>query len=223
MRKTHVTLLVGTLAFAIMLAGCGSATKKEETTNGQVKETTTVQSGESNAEQQKETADEQPDDSDTEPETRTDGSTISGNTYHDEFYGFTMTLPDGWKDGVYIQSSNGEKGHTLKFVEKSNYDSDDDFGWLLTISASEEEVDENSNNDRSMGSIVDQQGNRIFLLCTTPSDVQCDINDETLMENYRAVSVKREEAISSIVFDADRDYTATVNANGITLGTADGE
>lgn len=227
MKKRFLTvLLAGAMISAALLAGCEKDNPVDVSSNdtssvvqSQSDESTVDVSSEDTSSVVESQSDESAVESEEPEEEGTKLSTITKNTYYNKTYGFTMTFPDNWKNNMYIIESDEFTGPAISFFEKSNYDVDES-GFMFRIWTSKAEI-ESGNNTRNMGSIVDSDGNRIFIACNTPSDVQCDITSETLSSNYSNVSVNREDVIKSVVFDADREYNPPVDENGIILSTAE--
>ncbi len=199
-KKFSALLLAGAMGASMLFAGC-SGTENVPTQAGGIPpvENTTVQSAES--------------------ETRPDGSIIRGNTYHDKLFAFTMTLPKGWKDGVYIFNTQNESGNRqLDFVEKKNYDKNKALGRIFSIAESEKEA--NGEQNISLGSIVNSSGNRVYLTLIPVSDVQYDMNSKKLKDSYLKLYKLRDKAIDSIVIDAAGEYEAPKAKNSKKLKSA---
>ena len=124
---------------------------------------------------------------------RTDGSILTNTEYRD-----------------VVLNNNGPDGRTLSFVEKSNYNSDKNLGLIFKLRVTTEPIDE-SNNEKNLGYFVDENGNTLYLSLFNTSDVRANLSDETLTENYRQVFRQKDDALSNITFDEERDFHSTVN------------
>ena len=142
---------------------------------------------------------------------RTDGSILTNTEYRDTLWGMTMTFPESWQNNnIVVLNNNGPDGRTLSFVEKSNYNSDKNLGLIFKLRVTTEPIDE-SNNEKNLGYFVDENGNTLYLSLFNTSDVRANLSDETLTENYRQVFRQKDDALSNITFDEERDFHSTVN------------
>ena len=142
---------------------------------------------------------------------RTDGSILTNTEYRDTLWGMTMTFPESWQNNnIVVLNNNGSDGRTLSFVEKSNYNSDKNLGLIFKLRVTTEPIDE-SNNEKNLGYFVDENGNTLYLSLFNTSDVRANLSDETLTENYRQVFRQKDDALSNITFDEERDFHSTVN------------
>lgn len=226
-KRVLIAVLAGAIAASVLFVGCSQSNnsddskKAEETTTASVAETTAdveesteavteaVTEAETEAETEQETLEEATEaeteattsaaeETPVEEATRTDGSVLTTTEYRDAIWKLTMALPESWQDNIYVLNNNGSEGRTLTFVEKTNYDSGKEYGLLFRLYESDKEI-ETTNNDRSLGSFTDDNGNTVYISIFTPSDVQANLLEEGLAENYSNVFKHKDEAISAIV------------------------
>jgi len=144
------------------------------------------------------------------PYSRTDGSILTNTEYRDTLWGMTITFPESWQnDNIVVLNNNSSDGRTLSFVEKSNYNADKNLGLIFRLRADTKPMEE-TNNDKNLGYFIDENGNTMYLSCFTTSDVRTNLEDETLADNYRQVLSQKDDALSSITFDEERDFHSTV-------------
>ena len=208
-KRITALLLAGALAVGMVFAGCSNS--NESAKNSATGSKSFVKGTESlNPAADDETAQDE----------RVDGSTLSGNTYYDKPFGFTMTLPEGWADGVYIHSNTtSDNDRELVFLEKTSYDSDKSKGVLFTITSSTK--DPEANDKVSMGSISSQSLGKIYLKYSEPTKKNSKPKDKKLASNYTKLSKLTDKAVESITVDSNEDYTAPKADNGITLKVAE--
>ena len=93
----------------------------------------------------------------------------------------------------------------MDFVEKTNYDSDQQFGLIFRLQVVSELM-EDDNNYKNLGYFTNNNGDIVYLVAFIPSDVRANLLDETLTENYRQVFTEKDDVLDSITFNEEKGF-----------------
>lgn len=119
--------------------------------------------------------------------------------YHNYDYGFTLTLPEGWAEGVDIREVDGG----VEFYMKNAGDGDG-AGWLvgiyLTDPANWQEIADGPRGERFLG-----QSAQGVLFAVGPTDVRYDESISGEMERYNALYEQVDELLDSFQLDSIHD------------------
>ena len=119
--------------------------------------------------------------------------------YHNYNYGFTLTLPEGWAEGVDIREVDGG----VEFYMKNAGDGDG-AGWLvgiyLTDPANWQEIADGPRGERFLG-----QSAQGVLFAVGPTDVRYDESISGEMERYNALYEQVDELLDSFQLDSIHD------------------
>ena len=134
------------------------------------------------------------------PSEEAEPSEEEGFTYTSELYGFTVTMPESWRDTVEIVEEDAQVSFCSKANRHLNYgDVEYDAGVLFTVLVPEDDMKDGDGyvfpNYETIG-----QSNGADLLVVYPTDVQVNTDDEAAQEEYRTMEKDVADVVSGISF-----------------------
>lgn len=196
-------------------------TAPEVTTEAPTEALTTVGAAQSSQSSAVETPNGAPE-NDPSPKQYSGVSVVSNEFYSDETIGLGFYAPE-WVNKVYAKSEyiNGE--YYLSFYEITNYDYGVEQGWdgmglLFSVCTSDTESTGDW-IDYPAGSLL-VGGERKYLVYFKPTDVRCDTENQTRIDNYQAVYQNQRSIFSSATVLEGREYIPSTNSNHIDLSYA---
>lgn len=121
--------------------------------------------------------------------------------YHNYDYGFTLTLPEGWAEGVDIREVDGG----VEFYMKNAGDGDG-LGWLVSIYLTDP-VDWQGTADAGCpyGERFLGQSAQGVLFAAGPTDLPCDVTIPGALERYGTMYAEVDELLDSFQLDSIHD------------------
>ena len=123
-----------------------------------------------------------------------------GYTYTSAFYGFTVTMPEAWKEDCIIE----EEGARVSFYSAANRhldygDVEYDAGELFTILVPEDSMKTEDGYVYPSYEVIGQY-NGADMLVVYPTDVQFNMEDADAQQQYRDMQAQIPEILETISF-----------------------
>ena len=134
------------------------------------------------------------------PSEEAEPSEEEGFTYTSELYGFTVTMPESWRDTVEIVEEDAQVSFCSKANRHLNYgDVEYDAGVLFTVLVPEDDMKYGDGYVFPNYEIIGQI-NGADLLVVYPTDVQFNTDDQAAQEEYRTMEKDVADVVSGISF-----------------------
>ena len=134
------------------------------------------------------------------PSEEAEPSEEEGFTYTSELYGFTVTMPESWRDTVEIVEEDAQVSFCSKANRHLNYgDVEYDAGVLFTVLVPEDDMKVGDGYVFPNYEVIGQI-NGADLLVVYPTDVQFNTDDQAAQEEYRTMEKDVADVVSGISF-----------------------
>ena len=134
------------------------------------------------------------------PSEKAEPSEEEGFTYTSELYGFTVTMPESWRDTVEIVEEDAQVSFCSKANRHLNYgDVEYDAGVLFTVLVPEDDMKDGDGYVFPNYEVIGQI-NGADLLVVYPTDVQFNTDDQAAQEEYRTMEKDVADVVSGISF-----------------------
>ncbi len=134
------------------------------------------------------------------PSEEAEPSEEEGFTYTSELYGFTVTMPESWRDTVEIVEEDAQVSFCSKANRHLNYgDVEYDAGVLFTVLVPEDDMKDGDGYVFPNYEVIGQI-NGADLLVVYPTDVQFNTDDQAAQEEYRTMEQDVADVVSGISF-----------------------
>lgn len=183
--KNKVWLM--TAALLLFTAGCGKTDLTEKEINGDEQKTIESQETEKTTEKDGNASGEKK--SVTENENTESQENGESYTWED----VTLQFPKSWKDKYVV--AEDENGFTV--FQKASYEKEKGMGYLFGISKDTEWYP-----DAAGVSILGYTDDGIMYELTVPTDVSCDVEDETILNEYQEMMQQSDTIVKNAQIDA---------------------
>lgn len=171
-------LCSATFLFGAALSACGTA---EDEASGNEEQSTQAEAGDAAANQQDSTQTGQTDPTDTQ--------TVSYTSH-----GFTIELPENWEEQeLILETDNG-----FEVYQKASYEKQKGMGFLFGFQKSTDYMNYGA-GENLIGYTDD--GDMYYSL--QPTDVTCDLEDETIYKEYQELMAQADEILDSVQIEGE--------------------